>query len=1059
MTAHQRPDVKSVLAGLRDFQRRTAETAFRRLYTDTDAVDRFLVADEVGLGKTWVARAVIAQAIEHMWSKVDRIDIIYVCSNADIARQNIRRLTTEDAGNDFVESSRLTLLPLVIKDLSRKKVNFVSLTPATSLDLRGSQGAWKERALLYWLLAEAWDITHIGAKHLLRGQVSPDRWKDHLKRFRNDYDWSGPLKDELVAAFLARTELRDRYADLAERHHGGERDRDADDRRTLVGELRRQLAKDCLGTLEPDLVILDEFQRFKHLLATGSEEADIAESLFEYRSARSADERARILMLSATPYKMYTGASEQEDHHADFLETVRFLLRDDVAKLDGFRQVLREFRDALADGNDSSGRVRAARERIEHVLRRVMCRTERLGVTVDRNGMVKEVLADRLVLEADDVDAYAALDRIARATESGDAIEIWKSAPLPLPLMDKQYALKRRMAEDLPTNQAVRQPLASTTSAMIPVAAIEAYQPLRFAHARTRELLRQTVESGAWQLLWIPPSLPYWQGTGPYSDPSLHAFTKRLLFSAWRVAPKAIAGVVSYEAERRMVASRSGAPSYRQLYDAVSPILRFAGGNDRLSGMSLMTLFYPSPSLAVLVDPLQIASELGAPPSADDMLARAEERLCGLLGPVIARAPASGVADQRWYWAASLLLDRDRFAIVQDWLTRAGSAEDQEEWAWPALVGDDSNFARHITEVTAFLASPGALGRPPDDLMRVLAKVAIASPAVASLRALLRSSVDGMPSVEHLGAAAWVALGFRTLFNVPEVQLHLRADDGERYWHRVLDECVAGNLQAVLDEYAHVVYDGLAGRKQAGEAYAMATEMEAAVALRTSKIEYDDLAAALAVGDQPIPSGSIRCRFAVRFGDGKTHDDEDVRPAAVRGAFNSPFRPFVLASTSVGQEGLDFHSYCHAIVHWNLPSNPVDFEQREGRIHRYKGHFVRKNLAAHYGIAGTRPIGGFSSHDPWARLFQRAVTDRGDASDLVPFWLFEGEHMIERHVPVLPLSRDAQRYTDLKAALALYRIVFGQPRQEDLLKLLSERWSGDDAVETLLSHRIDLQPR
>ncbi len=35
----------------------------------------------------------------------------------------------------------------------------------------------------------------------------------------------------------------------------------------------------------------------------------------------------------------------------------------------------------------------------------------------------------------------------------------------------------------------------------------------------------------------------------------------------------------------------------------------------------------------------------------------------------------------------------------------------------------------------------------------------------------------------------------------------------------------------------------------------------------------------------------------------------------------------------------------HSIVHWNLPSNPVDLEQREGRIHRYKGHALRKNIA------------------------------------------------------------------------------------------------------------------
>jgi hypothetical protein len=43
---------------------------------------------------------------------------------------------------------------------------------------------------------------------------------------------------------------------------------------------------------------------------------------------------------------------------------------------------------------------------------------------------------------------------------------------------------------------------------------------------------------------------------------------------------------------------------------------------------------------------------------------------------------------------------------------------------------------------------------------------------------------------------------------------------------------------------------------------------------------------------------------------------------------------------SVGQEGLDIHHYCHAITHWNLPANPVDLEQREGRIHSYKAHAV-----------------------------------------------------------------------------------------------------------------------
>jgi len=38
----------------------------------------------------------------------------------------------------------------------------------------------------------------------------------------------------------------------------------------------------------------------------------------------------------------------------------------------------------------------------------------------------------------------------------------------------------------------------------------------------------------------------------------------------------------------------------------------------------------------------------------------------------------------------------------------------------------------------------------------------------------------------------------------------------------------------------------------------------------------------------------------------------------------------VLVSTSVGQEGLDFHHYCHAITHWNLPSNPSIWNNGKG---------------------------------------------------------------------------------------------------------------------------------
>jgi len=81
----------AVINGLKDFQRRTVEHAFHRLYKADDSTQRFLVADEVGTGKTMVAKGVIAKAIDHLQTEKDvqRIDIIYICSNSAIANISI----------------------------------------------------------------------------------------------------------------------------------------------------------------------------------------------------------------------------------------------------------------------------------------------------------------------------------------------------------------------------------------------------------------------------------------------------------------------------------------------------------------------------------------------------------------------------------------------------------------------------------------------------------------------------------------------------------------------------------------------------------------------------------------------------------------------------------------------------------------------------------------------------------------------------------------------------------------------------------------------------------
>src|SRR6516164_4534073 len=189
MTENQcdRPDTKAILGHLKDFQRDTVEYVFRRLYVDPDGVRRFLIADEVGLGKTLVARGLIAKAIDYLWERRERIDIIYVCSNTDIARQNINRLNVTGRA-DFILSSRITLLPITVQGMQQGRLNFVSFTPGTSFDLQSNPGWALERQLLYHLLEEPWSLSFNRATRVLQGNAGIDRFREHTRRFPEWYE-------------------------------------------------------------------------------------------------------------------------------------------------------------------------------------------------------------------------------------------------------------------------------------------------------------------------------------------------------------------------------------------------------------------------------------------------------------------------------------------------------------------------------------------------------------------------------------------------------------------------------------------------------------------------------------------------------------------------------------------------------------------------------------------------------------------------------------------------------------------------------------------------------
>lgn len=329
-----------------------------------------------------------------------------------------------------------------------------------------------------------------------------------------------------------------------------------------------------------------------------------------------------------------------------------------------------------------------------------------------------------------------------------------------------------------------------------------------------------------------------------------------------------------------------------------------------------------------------------------------------------------------------------------------------------------------------------------------LLKNLFAHPVINPEKGLPRGlSVSFVMSELYMKYFDLVAENIVALFNRREnsAAVELSTPKRLKYYEQVLHYCVMGNLQAVLDEYCHMIDEG-------NNADYLVDKLNATFISATSyQIETTD--SYCKENGRPMP---MRRSFA--FDYAKVVQDKNIKHnGTLQQAFNSPFRPFVLTTTSAGQEGLDFHWYTRKIVHWNLPSNPVDMEQREGRINRYKCLAIRRNIAKFFG-----------NEYSWKDMFSQAGKQWRelsplDYSEIVPYWCLPKEiireysdelEYIERLVPLYPMSIDEIRYKHLLDVLSLYRLTMGQPRQEELMQLLEGKVSKEQIGELL----FDLSP-
>lgn len=1053
----------TVMAGLKDFQKATVNRVIQ-LYQNGQR--RVLVSDEVGLGKTLVARGTIAEFARLRKNEDNLIKVVYVCSNAAIAEQNLSKLRiARDVKTESIGSSRLSMQHLNIfnqeydEDYLNRYIQLIPLTPDTSFRMTNGAGTYVERALMYAILRRLPELSRYKKALEVAMQdsaVSGWGWA------RDNYEYevvacdrrSGkkylPYMLEKLSEELGKTaEPGKTYLDLviemcqSIRKNGYKRQNN----NIIIGKLRVIFAKISLDRLEPDLVIMDEFQRFKYLLKADKEtETGMLAEKFFY------SDTVCMLLLSATPYKMYATLEEieeanEDEHFLEFFDVMNFLNITPKEKAE-FKEVWSNYSVHIKELTDGDTTILSAKKAAEDAMYQHVCRTER-GSAFESADLINDS-AVKQKLEATGQDIQAYIEAYKLLEEIGASftppVEYIKSTPYIMSFM-RDYKLKRYVEKYFKEHPEEIKKM-NKASFWVNRNTLNNYGKLPCANSRLERVMEHTLKDNAELLLWVPPSKPYYEPQGVFKN--VENFSKTLIFSSWEMVPRMLASMLSYEAERKTVGTLVKANEDIKAHyfnnegerRYPSARLRFSVNKGTPNSMALFCLLYPSDFLTKCYDPVACMNR-GA------SLKEIEKEIKTKISEKLAKydTPEKGRADERWYYMAPLFLDPCEY--VKGWY-------DKDDKLLPSDDEEDNGknqkaFLRHLQELRMLYRECDygkrcTLGKKPDDLLDVLTDMAMGAPAIVINRMYHTYSKGGFDSA----LPSKLAKVFINRMNTAEATATIELACGKRaedaHWQNLLTYCKNGNLQAMFDEYAHIISNGLDADE--GFVNKLYDTMKESMDIGTTIYNIDTYAGfkARTQGEKEVRT-PMRSHFAVAFtkGDGKEKDTD--RKKRLRNAFNSPFRPFVLASTSIGQEGLDFHNYCRRIVHWNLPSNPIDLEQREGRINRFECLAIRQNVAKRYGNDTFKK-------DVWKEMFETAAKKENDGkgSDLIPYWgLTESEDMvkIERIVPMYPFSRDELTYERLIKILSLYRLTLGQARQEELLEYIFQNCEDLDNMKKL----------
>lgn len=1003
---------------------------------------RVLLADEVGLGKTIVARTVISDLTKLRSDNDQQTTILYLCSNADLARQNADKLN----GTQF--KYRLSELSIYRPTHESGKPVIISASTGTNIALRNKTGRKKERAILFLVCCKAFGIRDDNTDFITFMGGNVKSFDDTVEKIRPLFELHG--NDDLVISFAEG--LREHYgcdrstileeANIYVRNGGRNRKRSQ-----VIGWMLMELVKAGLSNgPKLNLIIMDEFQRFEDVLDDVNEPNSVSHHLLN-------KSEAPVLLLSATPFKMYTSTWDEGAHHdKQMIRLLRFLYGGEVngvERVDEITKLLHRYRyqllDAAANRGDHEERLKT-KLKLESLIGHVMVRTERRALS----GTLmepKDSTSTGYVMDVKDIQHYFMLKSSKIEGFDSAIMAYWQSSPYLLSFCDTQYQFKRKFLKDAKHIHKLlaKQQFASLRKHMVLTPEVRNLNTkLTITHPRLRALMKRCFEDQrSVQWLWLPPSKPYWKPGGVFAASDSVSPSKLLVFSNWRFVPRAVASLLSLEAEREL-------------------FKKWGKRNNEIRAMKIsseeggthFTVLYPSLFLADIVSPLEIVAKLTTQKTESiswnklktEALRILRRKLKDIGVKITTKGTISPHRVYQWLVRLDALRDMEGTTIALDGMAINLNHESTDE---------NKSLSMWRDRIISELEEGGQLAIP-EKGVELLALIALASPATTLLRSMRTHFPDVDSAKIHnlaMSFSMYTLRGYLTKANV--YSIIKKTDKRSKYWNDILAYGIHGNIQAMWDEYIAML------SMEDTEPKRVLGTIQKALGMSERGLTADSFSKSGFKQSIPMPIG-----FCRPYSDDQKEEKAEGKDR-VRQAFNSPFWPHVLVTTSVGQEGLDFHRYCRELVHWNLPVNPIDFEQREGRINRYRSLAVRQSVGEE--ISWLDAFNTSNSKRPWDLLFSAATLRKPEDvkdGDLWPDWVFYGEKengksRLIRHVWLFPFSKENMRYQRMRELVVLYRLAFGQPNQEDFLKSLQARVSNSGVNEAELAKRymIDLAPK